>query len=66
MSFLFQNHEGQRAIIQFSDKELKFDGWVAGIEDGCVKLSAAPKGGAIRYMPWPNANIVSIEFIPNK
>jgi len=60
---LFQSNEGERIIIQFGNKELKLDGYVAGLEDGCVKIAEKPDGtGTIRYVPWPNPNVAYIGF----
>ena len=61
---LFQNHEGERVIMQCSDKDLKIDGYIMGIQHDCIHLSAGPEGkGSQKFVPWPNSNVVSIEFI---
>ena len=61
---LFQDHEGERVIMQCSDAEVKIDGFIIGIVEGCIHLAASPDGkGTNKYVPWPNPNVVSIEFI---
>ena len=61
---IFQTYEGERVIIQFADKEIKLEGFFAGLEDDCVKIAARSDGtGTIHYMPWPNPNVAYIEFI---
>lgn len=60
---LFQDHEGERISIQFADKELRITGFVGGVENNCVKVSAGPNEvGNIRYVPWPNPSVAYIEF----
>lgn len=61
---LFQDHKGDRVIMQCSDKELTIDGYIMGIADDCVHLAGSPEGkGTQKYVPWPNSNIVSLEFL---
>jgi hypothetical protein len=62
---LFQDHEGERVNIQFTQKDLDLRGYIMGIENDCIKISHSPDGkGTIRYMPWPNLNVAFIEFLP--
>jgi hypothetical protein len=62
---LFQDHQGDRVIMQCSAKELTIDGYIMGIADDCVHLAGSPDGKGIqKYIPWPNPNIVSLEFLP--
>jgi hypothetical protein len=59
---MFQNNEGQRVVIEFERKSI--DGFIAGVENECVKLTSAPDGkGTVKYIPWPNANILYVEFL---
>jgi hypothetical protein len=61
---LFQDHKGDRVIMQCSDKELTIDGYIMGIADDCIHLAGSPEGkGTQKYVPWPNSNIVSLEFL---
>ncbi len=61
---LFQDHEGERVIMQCSDNDLKIDGYIIGLQDNCVHISSGPDGkGTHKFVPWPNPNIVSLEFI---
>lgn len=61
---LFQDHKGDRVIMQCSDKELIIDGYIMGIAEDCVHLAGSPEGKGIqKYVPWPNSNIVSLEFL---
>jgi hypothetical protein len=58
----FQDNEGQRVAIEFEIKRI--DGYIAGMENGCVKLTSAPEGkGTVKYIPWPNPNILYVEFL---
>ena len=58
----FQNSKGQRVAIEFETKRI--DGYIASIEDGCIKLTSAPEGkGTVKYIAWPNANILYVEFL---
>ena len=62
---LFQDHEGERVNIQFTQKDLDLRGYIMGIENDCIKISSSPDGkGTIRYMPWPNVNVAFVEFLP--
>ena len=63
---LFQDHEGERVIMQCAgDKDLKVDGYIIGMMEGCLYLSESPEGkGTHKFVPWPNQNIVSLEFFP--
>ena len=64
---LFQDHEGERVKIQFSEKELDIRGFIMGIENDCIKLSNSPEGkGTIRYIPWPNSNVAFVEFLASE
>ena len=64
---LFQDHEGERVKIQFSEKELDIRGFIMGIENEFIKISTGPDGkGTIRYMPWPNSNVAFVEFLPSE
>ena len=64
---LFQDHEGERVMMQCGDKDLKVDGYVMGIMENCVLLSGSPDGkGSRKFVPWPNPNVVSIEFFPTR
>jgi hypothetical protein len=59
---LFQDNEGQRVAIEFDTKRI--DGYLAGMENECVKLTSTPEGkGIVKYVPWPNANILYVEFL---
>ena len=59
---LFQNNQGERIAIEFDTKRI--DGFIAGTEDGCVKLTSNPEGkGTVKYVPWPNSNVLYVEFL---
>ena len=59
---VFQDNEGQRVAIEFEKKRI--DGYIAGMENECVKLTSAPEGkGTVKYIPWPNANLLYVEFL---
>jgi hypothetical protein len=59
---VFQDNEGQRVAIEFENKRI--DGYIAGMENECVKLTSAPEGkGTVKYVPWPNANILYVELL---
>jgi hypothetical protein len=65
---LFQNHEGERVAIEFETKRI--DGFIAGVEEGCIKLTSAPEGkGTVKYVPWPNPAVLYVELLdssPNR
>jgi hypothetical protein len=64
---LFEDHHGERVLIQCGSKELRIDGFLMGLYEGCLILASAPDGkGQHKYIPWPNPNIVSIEFVNKK
>jgi len=64
---LFQDHEGERVKIQFSAKELEIHGFIAGVENDCIRINNSPDGkGKTRYVPWPNSNVAFIEFLPTE
>ena len=64
---LFQEHVGDRVIIQFSGTGVKCDGFVVSVDGDLIKVSADPEGTRnIRYVPWPNPTVSYIEFISTK
>ena len=59
---LFQGHEGERIAIEFEAKRI--DGYIAGIDNGCVRLTSSPDGkGTVKYVPWPNSSVLFVEFL---
>jgi hypothetical protein len=62
MIALFENRDGERVAIEFETKRI--DGFVAGVENDCVKLTSSPDGkGTIKYVPWPNSAVLFVEFL---
>ncbi len=58
---LFHDHHGERIAIDFGIRRIT--GFIAGIESDCVKVSSEEEGkGNVQYVPWPNSNVLSIEF----